>query len=46
MDAANEARREAALESLREEFGDREFSDEEVADAEYEVDQAWAGYEP
>ena len=50
LDAAYESRREMAIESLREEFGDREFSDEEVADAEHEVDQAsadaWDLYEP
>ena len=47
LDAANEARAEAALEWLKENEGDREFTDEEIADAAYELDQEdWGHHEP
>jgi hypothetical protein len=39
LDAANEARAEAALEWLKENEGDCEFTDEEIADAAHELDQ-------
>jgi hypothetical protein len=39
LDAANEARWESAIESLKAEHGEREFTDEEIADAAYEIDQ-------
>ena len=40
MDIANEARWDAAVESLREQHGDREFTDEEVEDEAEALDQA------
>jgi hypothetical protein len=45
MNAAYEARAEAAIEWLKESEGDREFTDEEIQDAANELDaalQAWA----
>jgi hypothetical protein len=46
MDAGMDERREAAIELLKEEHGEREFTDEEIADAAYEVDQAWHDASP
>ena len=43
LDAANEMRREAAVERLTEEHGsDREFTDDEIRDAEHQLDAEWA----
>jgi hypothetical protein len=45
VNAAYEARAEAAIEWLKESEGDREFTDEEIQDAANELDaalQAWA----
>jgi hypothetical protein len=46
MDAGMDERREAAIELLKEEHGEREFTDEEIEDAAYEVDQAWHDASP
>jgi ribosomal protein L14E/L6E/L27E len=46
VDAAHEAEREAAVEHLKEEHGDREFSDEEVQDEIEAQRQAWVDFEP
>jgi hypothetical protein len=42
MDAANDARWAAAIESLKEEHGEREFTDEEIEDAAADLDEKWA----
>jgi hypothetical protein len=45
LDAARDARWEATIESLKEEHGEREFTDEEIADAAHELDQkGWPDY--
>ena len=46
VDAAYTANREAAIESLKQEYGDREFSDEEVEAAVVELERAWASFDP
>ena len=40
------AYREAAIESLKQEYGDREFSDEEVEAAFEALEKAWANFDP
>ena len=46
VDAAYMANREAAIESLKQEYGDREFSDEEVEAALEELEKASANFDP
>jgi hypothetical protein len=46
VDAAYTANREAVIESLKQEYGDREFSDEEVEAAVEELEKAWANFDP
>ena len=41
IDEYYETRREAAIESLKEEHGDREFTDEEIEAEAEELDEAW-----
>jgi hypothetical protein len=45
-DAAYEAEWESAVESLKEQHGDREFTDEEVRDEIEEQRRAWEDFDP
>jgi hypothetical protein len=46
LDAAHEAARESAVDALKQEHGDREFTDEEVSDEIEERQRAWEDFNP
>jgi hypothetical protein len=46
VDLAHEAAWEAAMESLAEEHGDREFTDEEIESRLEQLQQEWADFDP